>query len=143
MEVPGLGVESEQQLLAYATATAIPDPSCVFNLHHSSRQPNPLSKAKDQICIFMDTSRVLNPLSHNRNSTTSLQFTNYFLLDQRWHYFIHFFFFFGSLIGEKYFLTLLGVYLIHSNAEVEHLFPSLLLYASMCVCDSHSYILCS
>ena len=59
MEFPGLGVESEQQLLAYATATAIPDPSCVFNLHHSSRQPNPLSKAKDQICIFMDTSRFL------------------------------------------------------------------------------------
>ena len=29
---------------------------------------NPLSKAKAQICILMDTSWVLNPLSHNRNS---------------------------------------------------------------------------
>ena len=29
MEVPGLGVESELQLPAYATATATPDPSHV------------------------------------------------------------------------------------------------------------------
>ena len=33
MEVPGLGVELELQLLAYATAiTAMPDPSPVYNL---------------------------------------------------------------------------------------------------------------
>ena len=40
MEVPGLGVESELQLLAYtkATATAIADPSHVCDLHHSSQQ---------------------------------------------------------------------------------------------------------
>ena len=40
-------------------------------LHHSSQQCqilNPLSKARDQTHIFMVTSRVLNPLSHNRNS---------------------------------------------------------------------------
>ena len=36
VKVPRLGVESELQLLAYATATAMPDPSCVFNLCHSS-----------------------------------------------------------------------------------------------------------
>ena len=36
MEVPRLRVESELQLLAYATAT--PDPSCVCDLHHSSWQ---------------------------------------------------------------------------------------------------------
>ena len=51
MEVPRLGVESELQLPAYATATAIPVPSYVCNLHHRSWQyriPNPLSKARDQ-----------------------------------------------------------------------------------------------
>ena len=50
MEVPRLGVESEQQLLAYARATATPDPSHVCELHHSSRQCqtlNPLSEARD------------------------------------------------------------------------------------------------
>ena len=39
---------------------------------HSSQQPwilNPLSKARDWTRILMDASRVLNPLSHNRNST--------------------------------------------------------------------------
>ena len=35
MEVPRLGVESEQQLLAYTTATATPDPSWVCNLYHT------------------------------------------------------------------------------------------------------------
>ena len=29
---------------------------------------NPLSEARDQICILMDTSWVLNPLSHKRNT---------------------------------------------------------------------------
>ena len=38
MEVPRLGVHSELQLLAYATATAMPDLSQVFDLHHSSQQ---------------------------------------------------------------------------------------------------------
>ena len=36
MEVPQLGVQSEPQLLAYATATS--DPSCLCSLHHSSQQ---------------------------------------------------------------------------------------------------------
>ena len=50
MEVPSLGVKSELYLLAYATATAMRDPSHVCNLHHSSWQhriPNPLSEARD------------------------------------------------------------------------------------------------
>ena len=38
MEVPGLGVESELQLLAYATATARPDLSFICDLHHSVQQ---------------------------------------------------------------------------------------------------------
>ena len=48
MKVPRLGVKSELQLQAYTTTTATWDPSCVCNLHSSSRQhwiPNPLSKA--------------------------------------------------------------------------------------------------
>ena len=36
MEVPRLGVESELQLLVYTTFTAMQDPSCIFDLHHSS-----------------------------------------------------------------------------------------------------------
>ena len=50
MELPRLGVKSELQLLAYTTATATRDPSCVCDLHHSSQQCrilNPLSKARD------------------------------------------------------------------------------------------------
>ena len=35
MEVPRLGVESELQLPAYTIATATPDLSHVFDLHHS------------------------------------------------------------------------------------------------------------
>ena len=50
MEVPRVGVESELQLPAYTTATAMPDPTHVCDLHHSSWQCqilNPLSKAWD------------------------------------------------------------------------------------------------
>ena len=50
-------VESELQLPAYATATAVQDPSCVCNLHHSSQQSwtrGPLIEARDLTCILMD-----------------------------------------------------------------------------------------
>ena len=70
-EVSRLRVESELQLPADATATAMWDMSCVCNLHHSSWPCwilNPLSEARDRTCIFMDTSQVLNRLSHNGNS---------------------------------------------------------------------------
>ena len=49
MEIPRLGVESELQLPAYATAT--PDLSCIFDLYHSTWYCwilNPLSGARDQ-----------------------------------------------------------------------------------------------
>lgn len=36
MDIPMLGVELELWLLAYAIATAMPEPSCVCYLHHSS-----------------------------------------------------------------------------------------------------------
>ena len=65
MEIPRLGVESKLQLLAYATATPMPDPSGVCNLDHSSLQRQiHLSKARDwthnrmvpsQICFYWTT----------------------------------------------------------------------------------------
>ena len=63
VEVPRLGVQSELQLLAYATATATRDPSHICNLHHSSWRCwilNPLSEVRDRTCILMDGSQVLN-----------------------------------------------------------------------------------
>ena len=54
-EVPGQGVES-----AYTTGTAMPDLSCVCDLHRSSQQHqilNPLSEVKDQTCILMDANQ--------------------------------------------------------------------------------------
>ena len=59
MEFSRLGVELELQLLAYATAIAMPDLSRVCELHHSSRQCgmlNPLSRARDRTRILMDAS---------------------------------------------------------------------------------------
>ena len=56
MEVPRLGVQSELMLLACATATATPDLSHFFDLHHSSQQCrilDPLSEARDQTCNLM------------------------------------------------------------------------------------------
>ena len=78
MEIPRLGIKSELQLLAYTTATAMPDPSCICNppcnlVHHWII--NPLSEARDGTHILMDTSRVLNPLSYIRNSQTACLFT--------------------------------------------------------------------
>ena len=73
MEVPRLGVELELQLPAYTTAIAMPDPSQVCDLYCSSWQHqilNPLSEARDRICILMDTSWALNWLSHSGNSVT-------------------------------------------------------------------------
>ena len=61
MEVPRLGVELELQLLAYATDTAMLEPSLVCDLHNSSGQnliPNTLSEARDQTHILMDTSHL-------------------------------------------------------------------------------------
>ena len=59
MEVPSLGVELEMQLLVYTIATATPDLSCrICDLDHSLQQCrlfNPLSEARGQTCILMDT----------------------------------------------------------------------------------------
>ena len=64
MEITWLEVESELQLPATATATAMQDPSRVCDLHHSSQQQwilNPLSENRD-------SNQIHNPLSHNWNS---------------------------------------------------------------------------
>ena len=61
MEVSRLGVESALQLLAYTTATPKPDPSRIYDPHHSSWQwriLSPLTEARDQTCIVMDISQV-------------------------------------------------------------------------------------
>ena len=54
-------VELESELPAYPTAAATPDPSHVYNLHHSSWQRwilNPLSEARDHTLNLMVPSRI-------------------------------------------------------------------------------------
>lgn len=91
LEIPRLGVLLELQLLAYPIGTAMPDPSCICDLHHSSEQSrmlNPLSKAResnpkshgswsDSLLLHHDgnpSSQILNPLSHSKNSSSPLFF---------------------------------------------------------------------
>jgi len=57
-----------------AIATATQDLNHICDLHRSLQQGqilNPLSKARDQTRIVTDTSRVLNPRSHNGNIYSS------------------------------------------------------------------------
>ena len=56
MEVPRQGVKSKLWLPAYTTATIMPEPSCICDLHHSSWQGrilNPLSEARDRTWVLM------------------------------------------------------------------------------------------
>ena len=72
MEVSRLGVESQVQLLAYTTATATLDQATsatstkVCSIVGSLLSP--LSGARDRTFFLMETSQVLNALSHNGNS---------------------------------------------------------------------------
>ena len=53
--------KSELQLPACTTATAMPDPSCVYDRHHSSRQCwilNPPKESRDQTRNLMDASQI-------------------------------------------------------------------------------------
>ena len=71
MKIPGLGVKLELQLQAYTKAMAMPDLRHICDLRCSLQQRwilKPLSEARDQTCILMDPSQVLNPRSHSRNS---------------------------------------------------------------------------
>ena len=59
MEIPRLGIESELQLPAYVTATAMQDLSHVCDLHHGSQQCqilNPLREARDRAYNLIVTS---------------------------------------------------------------------------------------
>ena len=47
MEVLRLGVKLELQLLAYTTATAMPDLSYVYDLYWQYRIISPLNRARD------------------------------------------------------------------------------------------------
>ena len=84
MEIPRLGVELEQQPLAYATATATWDPSFVCNLHHSSQQGwilNPLIGARAGTCIFMEGSQI-----HFHWTTTGTPVENFVKVPNNyWH----------------------------------------------------------
>ena len=62
-EILRLGDELEPPLPAYATATAMEDPSRICNIHHSSRQGQILnlpSKARDQTGNLMVLSRFVS-----------------------------------------------------------------------------------
>ena len=77
IEVSRLGVKSELQLLAYTAATAMHDLNHVCDPHRSSWQCrilDPLSKARNQTCILMNTSGSL-PLSHIGNAILQLSFS--------------------------------------------------------------------
>ena len=86
MEVPRLWVKLELQMLAYTSASATPHLSHICDLHHCSQQLqilNPLSKARDWTCILMDTTCILNPMSHNRNSSNfSLSKRSWLILEK-------------------------------------------------------------
>ena len=87
MEVPRLGMESEQHLPAYVTATATPDPSHVCDLQYSSRQCwilNVLSAARYWTCNPMDTSRVCYCWA-----TTRLPSFAYFWSSCNWNYMVY------------------------------------------------------
>ena len=74
MEASRLGFPLELQLWlqAWATATAMPDLSCICNPHCSLQQLwilHPLSETRDWTWLLIDARQVLNPLSHNGNSS--------------------------------------------------------------------------
>ena len=76
LEVPWPGVELELQLQAYTTARATLGLSCICDLCRRSCQSqilNSLREARDWSHILMDTSQVLNPLSHTENSRDCLE----------------------------------------------------------------------
>ena len=84
MEVPRPGVESELQLPAYTTATAMPELSCICDLHHSLWQCqilNLLSKARDQTLKLMGA--MLG--SYPAESQWELQDCKPFALDAKTH----------------------------------------------------------
>ena len=117
MKVPRLGVELELQLPASTIDTAMPDPSHICILHCSLQQLqvfHALSEARDQTPILMDTSGVLNMLSHNGNSS-------FFLIKLTW-------------------CTILCQFLLYS--EVTQLCVCVYTFFFVCLLFSLKYTLC-
>ena len=97
MQFPRLRVESELQLPTYFMATAMPRSfnhlqaqswlraaSATYTTDHSTRRSfNPMSKARVQTCILVDTSQTLNPLTHKGNTQNYL-ILNKLLLRNCW-----------------------------------------------------------
>ena len=72
-EAPKLGLKSELQLLAYATAKAMSDLSHICKPHHRSQQHsilNPRREARNLTHICWDTSRFHKSLRHKGNYLT-------------------------------------------------------------------------
>ena len=94
MDVPRPRVELELEMLASDTAAAKTDPRHICDLCRSLQQRhilNPLSEARDRTCILIETSWVLNLLSHNGNSSIS-----YFLIYLSIFFFFHFWLLWGQ-----------------------------------------------
>ena len=104
-QVPRLGVELKLQPLAYTTSTAMPDPSHVCDVHHSSWQHQilkPLSEAGDRSRNLMDPSWVCQLLSPEGNSL----YFKYMSLT--------YLYFLKSQVFKNYFLTIYNLSLNNS-----------------------------
>ena len=55
MDIPGQGFKSELQLPAYTRATATPGSSHIYDHLWQRRILNPLSEARDQLCILRES----------------------------------------------------------------------------------------
>ena len=92
VEVPRLGAELELWVPIYATATAMWDPSHVWDLHHSSQQcqiPNPLSEARPGIepsCLWMSVGFIMAEPWQELLSLFSFSFSWY---HRMWSIFSH------------------------------------------------------
>ena len=106
MEIPWLGVESELHLQAYATATATPDPSQATCANCAAACDNARSlthwgKPGIEATSSWRWCQVLNPLSHSRNSPTSL-FSGSGLPICWPYYWPHFFNYYYTIFQNKY-----------------------------------------
>ena len=147
MAVPGLRVELEPQLLAYTAGNS------------NAGSFNPLSEAKDQTCILMNTSWFLNPLSHDRNSSICILKEHIFcyfgvecsinFLSSSWLYcssFIYpYWFFWLSIILSiitrgilKFLVTVVDLFTFQLYQFLLHIFLRSIIG---CVNIQHSYIL--
>ena len=71
MEVLRLGVESELQLLVYATATAMQDPSCIYDYTTAHGNTGSFTEwARDRICVLTDTTKGSSPPKSQRELHT-------------------------------------------------------------------------